>query len=70
MLNTYFGGRCAAASWVVNETGYSESYGAPPNDSFDPNWTDATPLHEEVSEFLVWLHTTAPGWDSNLETYP
>ena len=71
MINTFFGGICPAASWVVEETGLPTGYGAPPNANFDPNWSAATPLHNTVAGFLAWLDATAPGWDANLQsTYP
>lgn len=71
MLNAFFGGMGPAASWVVGDDGYPTGYGAPPNANFDPNWHDATPLHEEVGEFLDWLDEVAPGWDETLQsTYP
>jgi hypothetical protein len=71
MINAFFGGMCATASWVVDETGFPTGYGAPPNVNFDPNWSTATPLHNTVSDFLVWLDATAPGWDANLQSsYP
>jgi hypothetical protein len=71
MLNTFFSGMCASASWVVDETGFPTGYGMPPNPNFDPNWSTTTPLLGTVAGFLAWLDTTAPGWDANLQsTYP
>lgn len=71
MINTFFGGVCPTASWVVDETGFPSGYGDPPNVSFDPNWHINTPLHESVQEFLAWLDATVPQWDANLQSnYP
>jgi hypothetical protein len=71
MLNTFFGGMCAPASWVVEETGFPTGYGAPPNANYDVNWSATTPLHNTVVGFLAWLDATVPGWDANLQsTYP
>ncbi|MBP3956094.1 hypothetical protein J8F10_12455 [Gemmata sp. G18] len=71
MINAFFGGIGPAASWVVEETGFPTGYGAPPNANFDPHWSTMTPLHNTVAGFLVWLDSTAPGWDANLQsTYP
>lgn len=71
MLNTFFGGRCPAASWVVDDSGYPTGYGTPPNELFDRAWSTTAPLHDNVAAFLSWLDRAAPGWDANLEsTYP
>jgi hypothetical protein len=71
MLNAFFGGRCPAASWVVDETGFPTGYGAPPNPSYDTAWNANTPLHDDVQAFLAWLDATAPGWDAHLHsTFP
>ena len=71
MINTFFGGRCASASWAVDELGYPTGYGMPPSLNYDPYWSNTTPLSDTVTEFLAWLDATAPGWDANLQsTYP
>ena len=71
MINAFFGGTCASASWVVGEEGYPVGYGMPPSQDYDPNWSDTTPLAGTVTGFLSWLDATAPGWDANLQsTYP
>lgn len=77
LLKTHFGhpgdpsGRCPVASWVVGENGYPSGYGLPPNASYDPAWTDNSPLYQGVAVFLEWLDTHAPGWDAHLQsTYP
>jgi hypothetical protein len=71
MINTFFGGMCPSASWVVDDTGRPTGYGAPPNASFDPSWSAVTPLHDAVADFLAWLDAVAPGWDVNLQSsYP
>lgn len=71
MLNAFFGGRCPAGSWVVDESGYPVGYGIPPNELYHPNWNNSTPLHDDVDGFLNWLDATVPYWDENLaSTYP
>jgi hypothetical protein len=71
MLNAFFGGRCPSASWVVGESGYPTGYGVPLNPTYDPNWSTATPQHDEVQGFLDWLDAAATGWDKNpRSTYP
>lgn len=71
MLNTFFGGMCPAASWVVNDSGYPEGYGNPLNHLYDPAWSLSTPLHDDMDELLQWLDANSPGWDVNLQsTYP
>lgn len=71
MLNTFFGGMCPAASWVVNDSGFPEGYGDPPNALYDPAWSPNAPLHDDVDELLQWLDTNSHGWDANLQsTYP
>ncbi len=62
---------CPAASWVVNDSGYPEGYGDPPNHRYDLAWSLATPLHDDVDELLQWLDANSHGWDANLQsTYP
>lgn len=71
MLNSFFGGRCPAASWVVSEDGFPEGYGNPPGPLYDADWNVNTPLHDDVQEFLDWLDANAHGWDANLQSkYP
>jgi hypothetical protein len=68
MLNAFFGGRCATASWVVGESGYPTGYGIPPNPVYDPRWSTAAPRHDDVRGFLDWLDTAATGWDKTLQS--
>ncbi len=71
MLNAAFGGRGPAASWVVARNGLPTGYGPPPNPLYHPQWTETTPVHQEVQEFLDWLDTVSPGWDGGLQsTFP
>ena len=72
MLNCFFGDMmCPAASWAVAEDGFPQGYGDPPNEFYGSDWTNDTPLHDDVQELLIWLDTNASGWDANLEcTYP
>ena len=68
MLNKSLGGKCPAGSWVVDETGYPAGYGTPPNDLFDPNWSDGAPVLDDVQTLLSWLDREAPGWDAQLQS--
>lgn len=71
MLNAAFGGMCPVASWVVNDSGFPEGYGDPQNPLYDPAWSTATPLHDDVGQLLAWLDANALGWDAKLRsTYP
>jgi hypothetical protein len=71
MLNTFFGSKCASASWVVDETGFTADYGQPPNELFDPDWSREAPVFDDVQNFLAWLDRASPDWDDQLQsTYP
>lgn len=71
MLNATFGGRGPAGSWVVAGNGLPTGYGPPPNPLYDLQWNEATPVHQDVEEFLDWLDAISPGWDGGLlSTFP